>query len=71
MASDTEDEDTEAVALHFGDENDEDGDDEAEVSTTHGQEIVRYKIDLKAWAVTTSNFPNTINSRYINTFFSI
>jgi len=46
----------------------EDGDAEAEVSTTHGQEIVRYKIDLKAGAVTTSNFPNTINSRYINTF---
>ena len=46
----------------------EDGSPEAELSTTHGQEIVRYKIDLKSATISTSNFPNTINSRFINTF---
>ena len=45
-----------------------DGTPEAEMSTTHGDEIARYTIDLKAESVTVSQFPNTLNSRFINTF---
>ena len=37
MASDTEDEGMEAVALHFGDEDDEDGDEEAHCELCHGK----------------------------------
>jgi len=44
------------------------GSPEAEVSTTDKLEITRYKINLKSGEVVNSHFPNTINSRYINTF---
>lgn len=44
------------------------GSPEAEVSTTDKLEITRYKINLKSGKVINSHFPNTINSRYINTF---
>jgi len=46
----------------------EDGSPELMVSTTGGKEIVRYTLDLKETKIVESNFPNTINSRYINTF---
>ena len=46
----------------------EDGSPEAELGTSHRQQIVRYKIDLKSATISTSNFPNTINSTFINTF---
>lgn len=46
----------------------EDGSPELMLSTTGGKEIVRYTLDLKETNIAESNFPNTINSRYINTF---
>ena len=46
----------------------EDESPEAEFSTTGGQEIVRYTLNLKQTSIAQSNFPNTINSKFINTF---
>merc|ERR1711936_525017 len=46
----------------------EDESPEAEFSTTGGQEIVRYTLNLKQTSIAKSNFPNTINSKFINTF---
>merc|ERR1712037_918804 len=46
----------------------EDGSPELMLSTTGGKEIVRYTLDLAETNIVESNFPNSINSRYINTF---
>ena len=45
-----------------------DGTKEAEISTAGNLEVTRYKIGLKTGDVTTSTFPNRINSRFINHF---
>merc|ERR1719427_1941514 len=41
---------------------------EAEISTTDNQEVTRYTINIVSGDITTSTFPNTINSRFINHF---
>ena len=41
---------------------------DTEISTTAGAEATRYWINMKSGAVTTSTFPNTIGSKFINTF---
>ena len=46
----------------------EDGSPELELSTTGGEEILRYTFDMKETKVAQSKFPNTINSKYINAF---
>ena len=39
-----------------------------DVSTTNGKEITRFTINVKSEVVDESTFPNTINSKFINTF---
>ena len=41
---------------------------EDDITTTGGLEVTRYVIDMAAGAVTTETFPNTIHSKFINTF---
>ena len=41
---------------------------EDDITTTGGLEVTRYVIDMAAGAVTTETFPNTIDSKFINTF---
>ena len=41
---------------------------ESDISTTNGEEATRFTIDMEKGKVIKTTFPNTIDSKFINTF---